>query len=156
MLLTLVNLLFSAGGGGVLGGLLSLFTQAKKLEETKENNRHLEYMQNLEMTAREKGLEWSALTTSIESSKDDSPDGVWIWVKSLRYGMRCFLTIALIMLSCVMASQLKANEFYTVCQGFAVLTGTAVCWWFGARMAQQTTQPSPAPTPASSNANKTA
>jgi len=121
-------LLLGLPWGSLLGGAAALF------------QRHQEHRQRVELLKREGQIEAgraAAFTASQHAAAAESGDGVWVWVKSLRYGTR-FLLTWLVIFSAVVVSFLP--EPGPLAPKLFALADLAFGWWFGTR--------SPAPAPA--------
>jgi len=131
--MSLAALLLGLPWGSLLGGAAALY------------QRHQEHRQRVELLRleREGQIEAgrsAAFTASQHAAAAESADGVWVWVKSLRYGTR-FLLTWLVILSAVVVSFLPdpgplAPKLFS-------LADLAFGWWFGTRPS------SPSPLPAS-------
>lgn len=135
--MNIIDILFSAGGGGIVGSLLSLGTSWVQ---------HKQEIENMRVGAElaEKQEAWKAFTASLESDNglEKLPSNTWPWVASLyvmveafrrftRPGLTWFGFILLVWAS--YSPKITADQWTAISFG----TWTAAFWWFGSRYQQK-------------------
>lgn len=132
-IVNLLDVLFSAGGGGIVGSVLSLGTSWVQ---------HKQKLAEMRLTAElsEKQEAWKAFTASfsMERGLDKLPANTWDWVASVYVLVEAFrrftrpgLTWALpaILVCSFWFPGITQDQWQTLSFG----TWTAVFWWFGSR-----------------------
>lgn len=134
--MNLLDILFTAGGGGIFGSLLSLGTSWIQ---------HRQKMEEMRLTAElaEKQEAWKAFTASQQSDAglQGLPAGTWGWVASLYVLVEAFrrftrpgLTWA--GLAILVGSFWFPNITHDQWQAISFGVWTAIFWWFGSRPQQ--------------------
>lgn len=138
----ILDLLFNAAGGGVVGGLLNLGTRwfevyAKKKEAEVEIMR-MEAMAKIKVEE----LSWAAFGKSQEGVNEDVTisDKASPWVINLGELVDCFrgftrpaLTWLLLGILCVVWFNLPEVEQAKMAEQMTFAAFTALFWWFGSR-----------------------
>lgn len=140
--MNLVDLLFNAAGGGVVGGLLNLGTRwfevyAKKKEAEVEIMR-MEAMAKIKVEE----MSWAAFGKSQEGVNEDVviSDKASPWVINLGELVDCFrsvtrpaLTWLLLGILCAVWFNLPETEQAKMAEQMTFAAFTALFWWFGSR-----------------------
>jgi hypothetical protein len=137
MNMNIIDTLFSAGGGGIVGSVLSLGTNWVQ---------HKQKMEEMRVGAElaEKTEAWKAFTASLasDSGLDKLPANTWAPVASLYVAIEAFrrftrpgLTWA--GLAILVASFWFPNISTEERQAISFGTWTAIFWWFGSRYQSQ-------------------
>lgn len=132
--MSLVDILFNAAGGGILGSALHCFTDWL---DTKNKIA----LMNAQVAAAEKGEAWKAFAASQGGGETlQVPQGVWPWVSSiyvlvhaLKEGTRPGLAWAGVALLFYVFSQSDIVTKATLAGEFQFGAFTAIFWYFGAR-----------------------
>jgi hypothetical protein len=139
--MSLIDILFNAAGGGVVGSLLHLGTGFFETWQRKKNAEVEILLMNAKVAAAEKQSAWDAFTASQKTNEAiPIPVGAARWVASLLgivEALRAFtrpgLTWAL--LGVLSLAYFKAPEDVQACMiselQFAAFT--AIFWWLGSR-----------------------
>lgn len=131
--MTLLDILFSAGGGGLVGSLLSLGTSWLA---------HKREIEKMRVTAElaEKVEGWKAFTASLSSDGglEKLPANTWRWVASLYVLVEAFRRFTRPGLTWALPAMLVASFWFPLItpeqwQSISFGTWTAVFWWFGSR-----------------------
>lgn len=134
---TLIDMLFNAGSGGLLGMLGSFATAFLRLREKK-----MDYAQQLAMAEvagknAEAAASWNAFQASQTSAASDMKADVSPWAADVRAVTRPALTLLLVLASLWLTANAPQAARAEAIQAIQLLTGTAVAWWFGSRMTTQ-------------------
>ena len=116
--------------GSLLGFVATYFQRKQEME--REERAHLRTLElaKLEGENRKAAAEWAAFAEAQKAAGAEDSAGVWNWVRSLRFGMRSFLTAILVVSAVVMALRAGGSDLPLRVMFFAEI---AVGFWFGSR-----------------------
>jgi len=132
---TILDLLGAAASGGFLGVLGSLATTWFRLKEKREDNAHQIALAEVAGRNAEAAASWQAFAASQTASASDMNEKVSPWAANWRAVTRPGLTLILVVASVGLTAFAPAEVKREAIIAVHSLTGTAVAWWFGSRMA---------------------
>lgn len=136
---SILDLLGAAASGGLLGVLGSLATTWFRLKEKREDNAHALALAEVAGRNAEAAASWSAFSASQTASASDMTEKVSPWAANWRAITRPALTLLLVISSVILTAFAPPDTKHEAIIAVHSLTGTAVAWWFGSRMALTST-----------------
>lgn len=99
----MIALLAGIPWGAVLGALAGFWQRREERELLKIQHAQQVELLRLQQAGAINAAEWAGFTASHTSAASEDGRGVWNWVKSIRYGIRSFLTLFLVVAAVVVA-----------------------------------------------------
>lgn len=144
--MNVLDLLFNAAGGGVVGSLLHLGTSVFETWRKKKDAEVEIMLMEAKVAAAEKQSAWDAFTASQKNASEAMkiPEGTFPWVSSLYVGVDAFrqftrpgLTWAGFFFLCSVYFSNDAAGRMAMSDEIQFGAWTLIFWWVGARYAKK-------------------
>lgn len=106
----MIALLAGIPWGAVLGAVAGWWQRREERELLKIQHAQQVELMKLQQAGAINAAEWAGFTASHTSAANEDGTGVWGWVKSVRYGIRSFLTLFLVVAAVVVAFRAGTNS----------------------------------------------